>query len=232
MVRSMDEILHYQIDSYVRNTMTHDERLAFEQEALDDENLRREIALTLLIKKLLGDRKRKLMMIKGWEAKRRARVVKAVSVASIAAVALLAIAVIRPDGAPEFSHEVVAQQPQPAPTSDMEKQKKVSEAMTKVRQKSNDKEVVDMVDDLENERDIPSVTEMQAVKFMNVKETDEKMDEQQLQMKAYELYWLKICSLIRMGKRDEAIALLKDFTKIKGTYQEQADSLLIEMAHK
>ena len=226
MVRSMDEILHYQIDSYVRNAMTHDERLAFEQEALDDENLRREIALTLLIKKLLGDRKRELMMIKGWEAKRRARV------ASIAAVALLAIAVIRPDGAPEFSHEVVAQQPQPAPTSDMEKQKKVSEAMTKVRQKSNDKEVVDMVDDLENERDIPSVTEMQAVKFMNVKETDEKMDEQQLQMKAYELYWLKICSLIRMGKRDEAIALLKDFTKIKGTYQEQADSLLIEMANK
>lgn len=210
--------------------MTQDERLAFEQEALDDENLRREIALTLLIKKLLGDRKRKLMMIKGLEAKRRARVIKAVSVASIAAVALLAIAVIRPDGAPELSHEVVAQQSKPAPTSDMEKQ--VSEAMTKVRQKSNDKEVVDMVDDLENEKDIPSVTEMQAAKFMNVKKTDEKMDEQLLQMKAYELYWLKICSLIRMGKRDEAIALLKDFTKIKGTYQEQADSLLIEMANK
>ena len=109
----MDEILHYQIDSYVRNAMTQDERLAFEQEALDDENLRREIALTLLIKKLLGDRKRKLMMIKGWEAKRRARVVKAVSVASIAAVTLLAIAVIRPDGAPELSHEVVAHHPQP-----------------------------------------------------------------------------------------------------------------------
>ena len=226
----MDEILHYQIDSYVRNEMTQDERLAFEQEALDDENLRREIALTLLIKKLLGDRKRKLMMIKGLEAKRRTRVIKAVSVASIAAVALLAIAVIRPDGAPELSHEVVAQQPQPAPTSDTEKQKKVSEAMTKVRQKSNDKEVVDMVDDLEN--DIPSVTEMQTAKFMNVKKTDEKMDEQLLQMKAYELYWLKICSLIRMGKRDEAIALLKDFTKIKGTYQEQADSLLIEMVNK
>ena len=114
--------------------------------------------------------------------------------------------------------------------------------MTKVRQKSNDKEVVDMVDDLENEKDIPSVTEMeyaiadgamaQAAKFMNAKKTDEKMDEQLLQMKAYELYWLKICSLIRMGKRDEAIALLKDFTKIKGTYQEQADSLLIEMANK
>lgn len=228
----MDEILHYQIDSYVRNEMTQDERLAFEQEALDDENLRREIALTLLIKKLLGDRKRKLMMIKGWEAKRRTRVIKAVSVASIAAVALLAIAVIRPDGAPELSHEVVAQQPQPAPTSDMEKQKKVSEAMTKVRQKSNDKEVVDMVDDLENEKDIHSVTEMQAAKFMNVKKTDEKMDEQLLQMKAYELYWLKICSLIRMGKKDEAIALLRDFTKIKGTYQEQADSLLIEMVNK
>lgn len=210
--------------------MTQDERLAFEQEALDDENLRREIALTLLIKKLLGDRKRKLMMIKGLEAKRRARVIKAVSVASIAAVALLAIAVIRPDGAPELSHEVVAQQSKPAPTSDMEKQ--VSEAMTKVRQKSNDKEVVDMVDDLENEKDIPSVTEMQAAKFMNVKKTDEKMDEQLLQMKAYELYWLKICSLIRMGKKDEAIALLRDFTKIKGTYQEQADSLLIEMANK
>lgn len=228
----MDEILHYQIDSYVRNEMTQDERLAFEQEALDDENLRREIALTMLIKKLLGDRKRKLMMIKGLEAKRRARVIKAVSVASIAAVALLAIAVIRPDDAQELSHEVVAQQPKPAQTSDMEKQKKVSEAMTKVRQKSNDKEVVDMVDDLENGKDIPSVIEMQAAKFLNVKTTDENMDEHQLQMKAYELYWLKICSLIRMGKKDEAIALLKDFTKIKGTYQEQADSLLSEMTNK
>ena len=227
----MDEKMHYQIDSYVRNEMTQDERLAFEQEVLDDQNLRREIALTLLIKKVLGDRKRKLMMIKGWEAKKRARVIKAVSVASAAAVALLAIAIIRPADAPESSHEVVAQQPKPAPTSDMEKQKKVSEAMTKVRQKDNDKEVVDMVDDLEKEKDIPSVTEMQAVKFLNVKKTDEKMDENQLQMKAYELYWLKICSLIRMGKKDEAIALLKDFIKIKGTYQEQADSLLSEMAN-
>ncbi len=232
MVRSMDEKLHYQIDSYVRNEMTQDERLAFEQEALNDENLRREIALTMLIKKLLGDRKRKLMMIKGWKAKKRARVIKAVSVASIAAVAMLAIAVIRPDDAPVLSHEVVAQQPKPAPTSDMEKQKKVSEAMTKVRQKGNDKEVVDMVDDLENEKDIPSVIEMQAAKFLNVKTTDENMDEHQLQMKAYELYWLKICSLIRMGKKDEAIALLKDFIKIKGTYQEQADSLLSEMTNK
>lgn len=228
----MDEKLHYQIDSYVRNEMTQDERLAFEQEALNDENLRREIALTMLIKKLLGDRKRKLMMIKGWKAKKRARVIKAVSVASIAAVAMLAIAVIRPDDAPVLSHEVVAQQPKPAPTSDMEKQKKVSEAMTKVRQKGNDKEVVDMVDDLENGKDIPSVIEMQAAKFLNVKTTDENMDEHQLQMKAYELYWLKICSLIRMGKKDEAIALLKDFIKIKGTYQEQADSLLSEMTNK
>lgn len=228
----MDEKLHYQIDSYVRNEMTQDERLAFEQEALNDENLRREIALTMLIKKLLGDRKRKLMMIKGWKAKKRARVIKAVSVASIAAVAMLAIAVIRPDDAPVLSHEVVAQQPKLAPTSDMEKQKKVSEAMTKVRQKSNDKEVVDMVDDLENGKDIPSVIEMQAAKFLNVKTTDENMDEHQLQMKAYELYWLKICSLIRMGKKDEAIALLKDFIKIKGTYQEQADSLLSEMTNK
>lgn len=232
MVRSMDEKLHYQIDSYVRNEMTQDERIAFEQEALNDENLRREIALTMLIKKLLGDRKRKLMMIKGWKAKKRARVIKAVSVASIAAVAMLAIAVIRPDDAPVLSHEVVAQQPKPVPTSDMEKQKKVSEAMTKVRQKSNDKEVVDMVDDLENGKDIPSVIEMQAAKFLNVKTTDENMDEHQLQMKAYELYWLKICSLIRMGKKDEAIALLKDFIKIKGTYQEQADSLLSEMTNK
>lgn len=212
--------------------MTQDERLAFEQEALNDENLRREIALTMLIKKLLGDRKRKLMMIKGWKAKKRARVIKAVSMASIAAVAMLAIAVIRPDDAPVLSHEVVAQQPKPAPTSDMEKQKKVSEAMTKVRQKGNDKEVVDMVDDLENGKDIPSVIEMQAAKFLNVKTTDENMDEHQLQMKAYELYWLKICSLIRMGKKDEAIALLKDFIKIKGTYQEQADSLLSEMTNK
>lgn len=228
----MDEKLHYQIDSYVRNEMTQDERIAFEQEALNDENLRREIALTMLIKKLLGDRKRKLMMIKGWKAKKRARVIKAVSVASIAAVAMLAIAVIRPDDAPVLSHEVVAQQPKPAPTSDMEKQKKVSEAMTKVRQKGNDKEVVDMVDDLENGKDIPSVIEMQAAKFLNVKATDENMDEHQLQMKAYELYWLKICSLIRMGKKDEAIALLKDFIKIKGTYQEQADSLLSEMTNK
>lgn len=228
----MDEKLHYQIDSYVRNEMTQDERIAFEQEALNDENLRREIALTMLIKKLLGDRKRKLMMIKGWKAKKRARVIKAVSVASIAAVAMLAIAVIRPDDAPVLSHEVVAQQPKPAPTSDMEKQKKVSEAMTKVRQKGNDKEVVDMVDDLENGKDIPSVIEMQAAKFLNVKTTDENMDEHQLQMKAYELYWLKICSLIRMGKKDEAIALLKDFIKIKGTYQEQADSLLSEMTNK
>lgn len=232
MVRSMDEKLHYQIDSYVRNEMTQDERIAFEQEALNDENLRREIALTMLIKKLLGDRKRKLMMIKGWKAKKRARVIKAVSVASIAAVAMLAIAVIRPDDAPVLSHEVVAQQQKPAPTSDMEKQKKVSEAMTKVRQKGNDKEVVDMVDDLENGKDIPSVIEMQAAKFLNVKTTDENMDEHQLQMKAYELYWLKICSLIRMGKKDEAIALLKDFIKIKGTYQEQADSLLSEMTNK
>ncbi|MDO5489694.1 MAG: hypothetical protein Q4F52_06240 [Bacteroidaceae bacterium] len=45
----------------------------------------------------------------------------------------------------------------------------------------------------------------------------------------YELHWLKIKSLISIGKNEEALELLKSFVKVEGKYKNAADSLMIEM---
>ena len=46
---------------------------------------------------------------------------------------------------------------------------------------------------------------------------------------AYELHWLKIRSLIAIGKKEEAIQLLMSFVQIEGIHKAAADSLLQKM---
>ena len=50
-----------------------------------------------------------------------------------------------------------------------------------------------------------------------------------LKVEVYELYWMKIRSLLRMGKKDEAFVLLKQFVNLEGVHKTQADSLLKEL---
>lgn len=50
-----------------------------------------------------------------------------------------------------------------------------------------------------------------------------------LSKNAYELHWLKIQSLITIGKKEEAIQLLMYFIQIEGIHKAAADSILLKM---
>lgn len=46
---------------------------------------------------------------------------------------------------------------------------------------------------------------------------------------AYELYWLKICSMAKLGETGNAVKSLRTFTTLEGKYKLQADTLLMEL---
>lgn len=55
------------IDSYVLGDMTADERLAFEQEVQNNEELREQLEYTQQVKTLLTSRQEKMTLLKQWE---------------------------------------------------------------------------------------------------------------------------------------------------------------------
>ena len=59
------------IDKYLRKEMSPEESLNFEQEALNNPELRKEIELTYRIKRSLTDRKQKLYKTAQWERKKK-----------------------------------------------------------------------------------------------------------------------------------------------------------------
>lgn len=221
---SMDERINDKIDRYLRKEMSSEETLLFEQEILNDEDLRKEVEVSFLIRKSLAGRVEKLRIMNRWRNRRKNRIIKSSFIVSIAALFVIAFFLFKPTATSTDSHRMVAVQTKSKSEHLEIPRNEVNRVKEKVRYAKNDKEVVEAVDELDKSSDIPSITMDFSGNYMSHKTTD--TEERNLKLDIYELQWKKITSLVRMGKNKEAVSLLKHFVTIQGKYQEQADSIL------
>lgn len=225
----MDERNFELIDKYLRREMTPEERLNFEQEALNNPELRRETELTYRIKRSLADRQRKLHRTAHCEIKKKYKIAGAATAASIAAVLAVGFFLTKPAQNTEVSSEIIAANTSVDAPETLKK--KSEEAIVTVKKSiSEGKEEVAIaeVTKLEDENIIPTLSDISAGKFV-VSHHMEVEDADVLSKDAYELHWLKIRSLIAIGKKEEAIQLLMSFVQIEGIHKAAADSLLQKM---
>ena len=221
---SMDERINDKIDRYLRKEMSSEETLLFEQEILNDEDLRKEVEVSFLIRKSLAGRVEKLRIMNRWRNRRKNRIIKSSFIVSIAALFVIAFFLFKPTATSTDSHRMVAVQTKSKSEHLEIPRNEVNRVKEKVRYAKNDKEVVEAVDELDKSSDIPSISMDLSGNYMSHKTTD--TEERNLKLDIYELQWKKITSLVRMGKNKEAVSLLKHFVTIQGKYQEQADSIL------
>ena len=225
----MDERNFELIDKYLRREMTPEERLNFEQEALNNPELRRETELTYRIKRSLADRQQKLHRTAHCEIKKKYKIAGAATTASIAAVLAVGFFLTKPAQITEVNSEIIAANTSVNAPETLKK--KSEEAIVTVKKSiSEGKEEVAIaeVTKLEDENIIPTLSDVSAGKFV-VSQPMEVEDADVLSKDAYELHWLKIRSLIAIGKREEAIQLLMSFVQIEGIHKAAADSLLQKM---
>lgn len=220
----MDERINDKIDRYLRKEMSSEETLLFEQEILNDEDLRKEVEVSFLIRKSLAGRVEKLRIMNRWRNRRKNLIIKSSFIVSIAALFVIAFFLFKPTATSTDSHRMVAVQTKSKSEHLEIPRNEVNRVKEKVRYAKNDKEVVEAVDELDKSSDIPSISMDFSGNYMSHKTTD--TEERNLKLDIYELQWKKITSLVRMGKNKEAVSLLKHFVTIQGKYQEQADSIL------
>lgn len=224
----MDERINDKIDRYLRKEMSSEETLLFEQEILNDEELRKEGEVSILIRKSLAGRAEKLRTMNRWKNRRKNRIIKSTSIASIAAVFVIGFFFFKPTATSTDSHRMVAVETKSKSKHLETPRNEVNRVKEKVRDAKNDKEVVEAIDELDKRSDIPSISMDISGNYMSHETTDTE-EERNLKLDIYELQWKKITTLIRMGKNKEAFYLLKQFVTIQGKYQEQADSILNEL---
>lgn len=224
----MDERINDKIDRYLRKEMSSEETLLFEQEILNDEELRKEVEVSILIRKSLAGRAEKLRTMNRWKNRRKNRIIKSTSIVSIAAIFVVGFILFKPTTTSTDSHKMVAMQTKSKSKHLEIPRNEVNRVKEKVRDAKNDKEVVEAIDELDKRSDIPSISMDISGNYMSHETTDTE-EERNLKLDIYELQWKKITTLIRMGKNKEAVSLLKHFVTIQGEYQEQADSILDEL---
>ena len=187
---------------------------------MNNDELRKELGLTLLVRKSLASRQLKLDMTAYWKKQRKVRIVNVVTITSIAALFAIGFVLLKPNGSAT---------PAEGMPSVKEKQKRVAEVMKNVRKNNDDKEIVETIEELEKQNDIPSISQVSEKQYMSSLQYGEDNGVRNLKVEVYELYWMKIRSLLRMGKKDEAFVLLKQFVNLEGVHKTQADSLLKEL---
>lgn len=225
----MDERNFELIDKYLRKEMTPEERLNFELEALNNPELRRETELTDRIKRSLADRQRKLHKTARCEIKKKYKIVGIASVASIAMILAIWFFFSKPTQNTNVKNELTVST---ATVNSPETLKKKSEeaivTVKKYISEGKAEAAIAEVTKLEDENIIPTLSDASAGKFV-VSQPMETEDADVLSKDAYELHWLKIQSLIAIGKKEEAIQLLMSFIQIEGKYKATADSILLKM---
>lgn len=224
----MDERILELIDRYLRNEMSPEESLVFEQEALNNPELRKEVELTYRIKRSLTDRKQKLHKTAQWERKKKYRIARYATITSVAAMLITGYFLNKPVTDSGASEKMVASASIESPEILKEKS---GEAIVSVKRSisEGDEEVaIAEVAKLEEQNVIPTLDDVSAGRYV-MSHTLDSDDADILCKDAYELHWLKIQSLVTIGKKTEAIKLLKTFVTVEGKYKTSADSLLNSM---
>lgn len=218
----MDEITLQRIDKYLRKEMSTTEKIYFEQEMLNNEELRKEVELTFLLKKSLDDRQRKLLQVKKWTDKKRNFSLKILSVISVAAILVLAFIINIPENQQYAANDVVAKNEKVVRTQ--QKAQKVIQSMRHPMEKGNDSEAMQVLDDWEASPEKITMNQLTCDDSQAV--VLSQSEKETLKKDIYELQWLKICLLVKQGEKNEALSLLKSFVSMEGRYKENADSLL------
>ncbi|MBQ5913253.1 MAG: hypothetical protein IIW93_09205 [Bacteroidaceae bacterium] len=221
----MDERYIELIDKYLRKEMSPVESLNFEQEALNNPELRKEVELTYRIKKSLTDRQQKLHKTAQWGSKKKYRIVRYATISSIAAMLVLGIFLTKPVIDNRSNGNLIASATTESPEVLKEKSGEAIVSVQRSISEGKEKVAIAEVTKLEEQNVIPTLNEVSGGRYI-MSHTLESEDVDILSKDAYELHWLKIQSLITIGKKAEAIELLKSFVTIEGKYKSTADSLL------
>lgn len=220
----MDDRLNDLIDKYLRNEMSAEERLLFEQDALNDPDLRSEIELTYLIKSRLSDRKRKLKRTAHWERKRKARFASVSTFATVAAGLAVFFFVTNTIWKTNPESELVAMSGGDTVENMGSACEETIISVKKSMSEGKEELAIAKITGLEDQRVIPTLKEISDEQYM-MNYSSENIDAKALKDYAYELHWLKIQSLISAGKKSEALELLKSFVRLEGKFKAPADSL-------
>lgn len=224
----MDARIYELIDKYLCKEMSAEECLNFEQEALNNLELRKEIELTYRIKRSLTDRQRKLYKTAHWENKKKYKLAIFATVTSIAAMLVVGSFLTKSMPEASFNSNPIGL----ATVNTTHELKEMGEGTIDVVKKSlaegKEEVVIAEVTRLEEQNVIPSLNDVSGGRFV-MSHTLKTEDADILSKDAYELHWLKIKSLITIGKKEEALELLKSFVKIEGKYKAAADSILYKM---
>lgn len=224
----MDERYFELIDKYLRKEMSPEESLNFEQEALNNPELRKEIELTYRIKRSLTDRQHKLHKTAQWERKKRFSIVRYATITSVAAMLVVGFFLTKPVIENTSSDNLVASATIESPEILKEKSGEAIVSVQKSISDGNEEVAIAEVTKLEEQNIIPTLNDVSGGRFI-MSHKLESDDADILSKDAYELHWLKIQSLITIGEKAEALELLKSFVTVEGKYKATADSLLNSM---
>lgn len=230
----MDEKVLDQIDRYLRKEMSLEENRSFEQEALNDAELLEEVDLSYRVKRSLTDRQRKLYITSKWRNKKRDRIIRLSTITSVAAILLVGI-ILWPslDNALSVEDPLLAVVESKSIENVQQKQERVLQSVKKSIEEGQEEDAVELIEQLERGHEIPTIEDISMGRLVaNNLLSDEKSDTLGVHFDAYELHWLKICALIKIGKIKEAKAELETFVKIDGMYKHKADSVLLLLIKK
>ena len=223
----MDEKNLDRIDRYLRKEMSPEESLNFEQEALNDSELLEEVDLSYRVKRSLADRQQKLYVISKWANRQRNRIIQFSSIISIAAMLLIGLFIWFPLEEGQKDEPLLAVVDDASDESIQIESKQIIRSVKKSIEEGEEEKAIEKVEQLEQMRVIPTLDAVSAggVIVGNLL-TNERNDTLTLYEDAYELHWLKICALVKMGKKEEVKEKLASFILIEGKYKQKADSLL------
>lgn len=225
----MDERNLERIDRYLRKEMSSEENRDFEQEALNNAELLEEVDLSYRVKRSLTDRQRKLYITSKWRNKKRDRIIRLSTITSVAAILLVGIFLWSP-----LNNDISVEEPLLAAVEDksienvQQKREKVLQTVKNSIEEGREENAVELIEQLERVHEIPTLEDISMGRLVaNNLLSNEKSDTLEIHFDAYELHWLKICALIKIGKSKEAKAELETFVKIDGMYKHRADSVLL-----
>ena len=221
----MEERYFELIDKYLRKEMSAEESLYFEQEALNNPELRKEVELTYRIKRRLADRKQKLYKTAQWERKKKHRIALYATMSSVAAMIIVGFFLTKPAIENVSNGKIIASATIESPDILKEKSREAIVSVQKSISEGNEEIAIEEVTKLEEQNIIPRLDDVSSGRYVMSHNLDSG-DFDFLSKDAYELHWLKIQSLISIGKKAEAIELLKSFVTIEGKHKIEADSLL------
>lgn len=223
----MDERNLERIDRYLRKEMTPEESLNFEQEALNDAELLGEVDLTYRVKRSLTDRQQKLYVTGKWGNRRRNRIIRFSSITSVAAMLLIGLYIWHPLSNVQKQETLLAVVESSPIKDEQTKHEQVIRTVRESMEEGQEENAIATIEQLERKREIPTLDDVSRGRFVtNNLLSEEKSDTLAWYGDAYELHWLKICALVKVGKRDDAKKQLSTFVQIEGKYKQKADSLL------